>query len=200
MSVESSPGMSSATADDIRRAALRLFATGGYEATTMREIAAAVGIRAASLYNHFGSKEDILWDLTSTALEDLNFESEACMARLSPDAMPTEKLHAFVRAHIAYHANNGEQATLVNMQMGGLSKSHHQKSVALRDRYESRLRSIMQEGVAAGVFHVPDERVASFAILQMGIAVSGWYRPEGNLSVPQLCDVYETLANRMVAA
>jgi hypothetical protein len=58
----------------------------------------------------------------------------------------------------------------------------------------------MQEGVAAGVFHVPDERVASFAILQMGIAVSGWYRPEGNLSVPQLCDVYETLANRMVAA
>ena len=189
MSVDSSPGMSSATADDIRRAALRLFATGGYEATTMREIAAAVGIRAASLYNHFGSKEDILWDLTSTALEDLNSESEASMVKLSPDATPTEKLLAFVRAHIAYHANNGEQATLVNMQMGGL-----------RDRYESRLRSFMQEGVAAGVFHVPDERVASFAILQMGIAVSGWYRPEGNLSVPQLCDVYETLANRMVAA
>ena len=200
MSVESSPGMSSATADDIRRVALRLFATGGYEATTMREIAAAVGIRAASLYNHFGSKEDILWDLTSTALDDLNSESEASMAQLSPDATPTEKLLAFVRAHIAYHANNGEQATLVNMQMGGLTKSHHKKSVTLRDRYESRLRSIMQEGVAAGVFHVPDERVASFAILQMGIAVSGWYRPEGNLSVPQLCDVYETLANRMVAA
>jgi len=200
VSLESSPGMSSATADDIRRAALRLFATGGYEATTMREIAAAVGIRAASLYNHFGSKEDILWDLTSTALEDLNSESEAAMARLSPDATPTQKLHAFVRAHIAYHANNSEQATLVNMKMGGLTKSHHRKSVTLRDRYESRLRSIMQDGVAAGEFHVPDERVASFAILQMGIAVSGWYRPEGNLSVPQLCDVYETLTNRMVAA
>ena len=84
--------------------------------------------------------------------------------------------------------------------MGGLTKSHHRKSVTLRDRYESRLRRIMQDGIAAGQFDVPDERVASFAILQMGIAVAGWYRPEGNLSVPQLCDVYETLATRMVAA
>lgn len=200
MSIDSSPGMSSATADDIRRAALRLFAQGGYEATTMREIAAEVGIRAASLYNHFGSKEDILWDLTSTALEELHAESEASTSTLPHDATPADQLRSFVRAHIAYHAVNGEQATLVNRQMGGLTKSHHRKSVTLRDRYESRLRRIMQDGIAAGQFDVPDERVASFAILQMGIAVAGWYRPEGNLSVPQLCDVYETLATRMVAA
>jgi AcrR family transcriptional regulator len=192
--------MSSATADDIRRAALRLFAQGGYEATTMREIAAEVGIRAASLYNHFGSKEDILWDLTSTALDELQAESEASMSLLPHNAKPIEQLRSFVRAHIAYHAVNSEQATLVNMQMGGLTKSHHRKSVTLRDRYEARLRQIMQDGVATGEFDVPDERVTSFAILQMGIAVAGWYRPEGNLSVPQLCDVYETLASRMVTA
>ena len=61
----------SATADEIREAALEQFARDGYSSTSMRDIASRVGIKAASLYNHFGSKEAILWDLTLTAFEEL---------------------------------------------------------------------------------------------------------------------------------
>ena len=58
-------------ADVIRDAALDLFERDGYDAATMRGLADAVGITAASLYNHFRSKEDILWDLIQRAFYDL---------------------------------------------------------------------------------------------------------------------------------
>lgn len=192
--------MITATADDIRRTAQHLFATNGYEGTAMREIAAAVGIRAASLYNHFTSKEDILWDLTATALSDLDASREAAMAELAPDAQPAEQLQAFVTAHVIFHAINSEKAALVNREMGGLTRAHLRKAVALRDRYESHLREIIRSGVAQGDFTVPDERVTSFAILQMGIAVSTWYRSGGGMTPAQLGTLHAQLAARMVAA
>ena len=48
---------------EILDAALTLFSTGGYEATSISQIAEAVGIRKASLYSHFASKQDILDEL-----------------------------------------------------------------------------------------------------------------------------------------
>lgn len=47
------------TKENIMYQALTLFSDRGYEGVTMRDIASAVGIKAASLYNHFKSKEDI---------------------------------------------------------------------------------------------------------------------------------------------
>ena len=48
------------TKEDILQASLRLFARAGFEATGMREIAAAVGIQPASVYKHFACKQAIL--------------------------------------------------------------------------------------------------------------------------------------------
>ncbi len=192
--------MITATADDIRRAAQHLFATNGFEATTMREIAAAVGIRAASLYNHFKSKEDILWDLTATALSDLESSQSEALAAIPESAEPAQQLRAFVVAHVVFHAVNSEKAALVNREMGGLSRAHLRRAVTLRDRYEGHLREIIRNGVARKEFRVPDERVTSFAILQMGIAVSTWYRAGGGMTPAQLGHLHAELATRMVAA
>jgi len=52
--------------DRILDAALDLFATHGFAGTSMRQIAAAVGMRASSLYNHFDGKAAILSALIDT--------------------------------------------------------------------------------------------------------------------------------------
>jgi AcrR family transcriptional regulator len=188
----------SATADDIRRAARRLFASTGYDATTMRAIASAVGIRAASLYNHFPSKEEILWDLTLTALTDLE-ASWADVARALPsDAEALDRLGAFVRTHVAFHAMKGQEAVLVNSQMDRLSPEHRKSAIVMRDRYQRRLSDIIQRGIDDGSFGVPNVRVTTFAILQIGVGVSTWFKPTGQLTVDDLCDIYEELAARMV--
>lgn len=187
-----------ATADDIRRAALRLFAREGYDATSMREIAAAVGLKAGSLYNHFSSKEEILWDLTRGALTDLRSDIDSALSALPDDAPPSQRLHSFVDAHVRFHAINSEKARLVNRQMPGLSNSHYRAVVDLRHTFEEHLDSILTDGVATGEFQIVDSRLTVYAILQMCIAVSTWYRKGGGLSVEDVCGSYVALADRMV--
>ena len=188
----------SATADDIREAALEQFAQVGYEATSMRDIAGSVGIKAASLYNHFGSKEAMLWDLTLTAFEELFLGRDAALAALPAEASPRERLTGFVSSHVAFHARHSNQALLVNSQLGSLTRAHYRKAVAMRAEYEATLREVVDAGVATGDFATPDPRVTTFAILQMGMAVSAWYRPEGSLAIDDLCAIYVELALKML--
>jgi len=190
----------SATADEIRLAALEQFASVGYEATTMREIAGNVGIKAASLYNHFGSKEAMLWDLTLTALNELTAGCEQALSRLSADARHDQRLAAFVSSHVAYHASNRNQALVVNGQLGALSAPHFRQAVKLRASYEATLRDIVEAGVRDGDFESPDIRVSTYAILQMGVAVSTWFRPDGQLTIEELCAIYVQLAAKLLAA
>jgi AcrR family transcriptional regulator len=194
------PAAPTDTADDIRRAALRLFAREGYEATSMREIAGAVGIKAGSVYNHFTSKEEILWDLTQGAMVDLKDQVLSGLADLGDQASPAERLRAFIRAHVRFHAENGEKATLVNRQMPGLSTTHYRQVIAMRSEFEQILEAILAEGAAAGDFNLAQERVTRYALLQMGIAVATWYRRGGGISVESLCDIYTDLGERLVGA
>ena len=189
----------SATADEIRQAALEQFAQSGYDASSMRDIAASVGIKAASLYNHFDSKEEILWDVTRSAMSDLAANRDEALARLGPGAGLRAQLAAFVSAHVGFHAERRHQAVLVNSQLGSLSQSHRRKAVALRDEYENSLRMIIDAGVASGEFNVFDAQVATLAILQMGTGVSVWFRPDGRLSIVQVGAQYVKLALAVVS-
>ena len=58
------------TKQEILNVSLNLFSTQGYEATSVSQIAEAVGIRKASLYSHFESKQAILDELLQTTLEE----------------------------------------------------------------------------------------------------------------------------------
>ena len=57
------------TRDEILNVALELFSVNGYEATSISQLADAVGIRQASLYSHFASKQEILDDVVALVLE-----------------------------------------------------------------------------------------------------------------------------------
>ena len=59
----------SSTREQILEAALDLFAVNGYEATSISQLADAVGIRKASLYSHFANKQDILDTVVETVLK-----------------------------------------------------------------------------------------------------------------------------------
>lgn len=189
---------STETADDIRRAALTLFAREGYEAASMREIASAVGMKAGSLYNHFTSKEEILWDLTQSAMVDLKDQVLHELGGLGASASASAQLRAFIRAHVRFHAENGEKATLVNRQMPGLSTRHYKQVIAMRSDFEYILETILADGESSAEFTLVQERVTRYALLQMGIAVATWYRRGGGISVDELCTIYADLGARMV--
>ncbi len=71
------------TKQAILEAALDLFSVQGYEATSIAQIAGAVGIRKASLYSHFGSKQEILDALVQETMAQ--YRKRALFARADWD-------------------------------------------------------------------------------------------------------------------
>lgn len=187
------------TSEQIRRTALDLFATDGYDSTSIRDIAAAVGIRGASFYHHFRSKEEILWDLTERALGQLADSWQRAKADLvSTD--PLVALRGFVRTDVVFHAEHRTEAALINSRLNRLSEEHYAAAVALRSSYERELTDIVTACVGTGRHAVPDIRVTVFAILQMTAAIASWFDPDGPTTLDELTSIYEELAVKMVAA
>ena len=79
------------TRDEILKVALDLFSVNGYEATSISQIAEAVGIRKASLYSHFSNKQDILDTVIATVLEGYDKHSVFANADWDDPAFAEDK-------------------------------------------------------------------------------------------------------------
>lgn len=182
---------------DIRGAALELFTTKGYEATTMTDIGGAVGMRGPSLYKHVDSKQDVLVQIMVTTMEDLLVAHHAA---ISTTQDPTERLRRATEAHVRYHARHRLEAFVGNREIRSLVEPHRGQVLKLRAEYETCFRRLVQAGVDAGVFTVASVRLASYAVLDLGMGVSAWYRGTGEHSEDALVWQYGEFALRLVGA
>jgi AcrR family transcriptional regulator len=183
------------TSAAIKAAALELFASVGYQAASMRQIARAVGIQPASLYNHYPSKEALLWDICREAMDELLANADAAIGR---DDEPEQQLRRFVRQHTRFHIERRRAALVINRQLASLSPAHYAEITEMRDAYERKLRGLLRRGANEGLFHIPDARLASYAVLAIGLHVSVWYRDDGRLSAERIIDHHERLAVQLV--
>jgi len=185
----------SRTEEAIRQAAVGLIAARGFEATTMRQIAAQVGIQPGAVYRYFPSKAALLVDLQVGHLDFLLGHWQA--ERPATDD-PVALLRAFVAFHIRFHTLRRKE--VANMELRSLAPADYKRVVALRRRYESILTDILRDGMRGGVFTLPDPRVATFAILAMLTGVGSWYRDGGRLGKRELIDVHTRMVMQCVGA
>ncbi|MEM7216560.1 MAG: TetR/AcrR family transcriptional regulator [Pseudomonadota bacterium] len=177
------------TAKRVLREALTLFAHQGYAAVSMRQIAAACGLQAGALYNHFPTKQSILHGLMVTHMEDL-------LAALDSEALPQQPemaLEAFTRFHIRYHIGKPEEVFIAYMELRNLEPEPYAQVMKLRQKYERVLRGILREGVAEGVFRIDDVPVTAMSIISMMTGVNTWYRYGGRLSAMEIEEIYVNL-------
>jgi AcrR family transcriptional regulator len=181
----------------IRETAVALIARVGYEAVTMRELAAGVGVQAAALYRYFPTKEDLLFSLMREHMEGLIASWEAARPA-SPD--PTARLAAFVENHIRFHVERRHSTHVSNMELRSLSPQRLTSILRLRGQYEKELRQILRDGAETGSFRVDDVTLTAMAIIQMITGVIVWFRPDERLSVAQVSETYHTMTMRLVGA
>ncbi|MGF7234346.1 MAG: TetR/AcrR family transcriptional regulator, partial [Frankia sp.] len=131
---------SSARSAQIRAAALDLFTRFGYEATTMADIGAAVGIRGPSLYKHVASKQDLLAQIMTGTMEALLAAHQAAVATTED---PVERLRRATEAHVRYHARHRQEAFVGNREIGGLAQPHRERVLALRAQDEGCFRELI---------------------------------------------------------
>ncbi len=182
----------------VQETALVLFAERGYHGVSMRELAAAAGIRASSIYAHVSGKEDLLLQLLLVA-HDEHRDGMRAAALDAAGGDPAEQLAAATRAHVRMHATYPMLATVANNELRSLSAEAQQRVQAVRGDAEGLLRDIIDRGVRLGTFSCPDTWLAMAAIGAMGIRVASWFRPgESPYAVEAVCDRYAEFALRIV--
>jgi AcrR family transcriptional regulator len=179
------------TADEIYDATVRLMCDRGYHGTSLRSVAARVGIEMASLYYHFKSKQDLLAQIMQRIVLDLIATVEGAVADI-PD--PEARLRTAIREHILFHGQRRREAFLADAELRSLEPPNRAMIVGLRERYQQIFETIFLECVDREVLLVRDIKLATLALMTMCTGVAGWYRPGGRLSLDTIADQYTELA------
>src|ERR1700688_5195242 len=153
----------SSTREVIADVAVKLFGKHGYPATTMRDIAEAVGVLPGSLYAHIDSKETLLLEIVSDGIARfLAIEQSLAACVDSPEV----RLRKAIRAHVDVVAEDPQRSLVVCHQWRFLSEPNRASAIAMRTRYANAYVKIIDDGKATGAFSPRlDTHIAVLSVL-----------------------------------
>lgn len=186
----------SAASGKVLEAALKLFAEAGYAAASVRDIAAAAGVKPATIYAHYPSKEHIVAELCR-----LGHGEQYRLVRtavLDSGGDPADQMLAYVRAHVGFHTTYPMLAVVSNSELHILGEELGAATFTLRRQSEGLIEDIIGRGIDSGAFRVPDRWLAVAAIGGMGLRVAYWFSPEYDLSGSEVADGYAEFALRLL--
>jgi AcrR family transcriptional regulator len=170
------------------RESARLFREKGYEATSVRDIAAATGLQSGSWVYHFKTKQDIL---AAVMEEGLQRALERIEAIGREQLSPREQFRALLRAHLDTILAPGQDFIPVLLyEWRALAKKSRPRVVALQRRYEAVWDQVIAQLQHSGEWAQPTriDRLLMFGALNW---MAHWYRPNGPFDVAQLADEAE---------
>ena len=174
---------------EILRTAARLFQQQGYDATSMNDVAAALKLSKGGLYHHFQSKDEILFEIMSHAMEITETRVIAPARRVSD---PEERLRTLIRLHIEVVLSLRDREITVMLH------ENHPLPPPLRRRINARkkdyihfLETVISDVQRARQTHGSvSPRAAAFALAGMINWIYQWYKPEGPLTGEDLIRQY----------
>lgn len=159
--------------------AARLFRHRGYTATTLREIADAAGIKAGSIYYHFGSKEDILVEVLDKGIQVIYDHVRERVEALPADASFRDRLSAVIEAHLWGLLHHGD-FTSANIRIyGQIPDSAKKRHRVIRREYADYWDRLFDSALAAGQLR----RDTSTAVVRLYVLGAlnwtvEWYNPQ----------------------
>jgi AcrR family transcriptional regulator len=185
-------------------AAVELFYRQGALATSVRQITEACGLTPGALYNHFESKDQLLYVVVRDI--HLRLESVLTEARAAVAGDPVAELSAIVGVYVARHSDHRETARVANREFALLTGERYDEVVAIRRRLRDEVVDVLLTGQQKQVFDLVggDDRTAAvltaLPILDMCVHISEWFHQHRPLTHADLEARYVGLALRMAGA
>ena len=160
--------------DQVLETATRLFTERGYDAASIRDLAAALAMRPSSLYHHFPGKQHILFAICFGLQTDFN---AAVMPLFHQGKGPVETIQDVIREHILFSlARRGE--VLVNTrERRSLPPDLRAQVDRLRRAYRDALVAVIEQGRRQRLFSVEDPKLAAMAVFDMVNGMFQWFHP-----------------------
>jgi TetR/AcrR family transcriptional regulator, cholesterol catabolism regulator len=176
--------------DEVLAAAIALFSRKGYHGTTVREIADEAGMLSGSLYAHYASKEEMLFDIVQRAAEQFITGIAPIVASDQP---ASAKLRSAMRSHLAVMAQSRDAAAIYLHEWKALTGERRTIIATKRNAYEDGLAAIIREGAATGQFRPVDAKFARLLVLSALNWLYQWYDPAGPLGPDAVADKFADL-------
>lgn len=176
--------------DVIVKIAAALFKEKGYKASSMRELAARVGVEAASLYNHIKSKDELLKEICFVVLKKYH-ENIHLLER--ENISSTLKVEKIIRFHVQEMINNYEQVYVTDQNWRMMNEPGLSQYRELRTMYRRRFTALIQKGIDAGEIKKIDANSIVMIIINAIAAVDQWHRIIHKVSSHELENIIVTI-------
>jgi AcrR family transcriptional regulator len=151
----------------------RLFAKGGFEATSMRDIAGRSGMLAGSMYYHFPSKNDLIAAVYEAGVAEIGAAVDEALEKARG---PWPRLEAGCAAHLEALLADSAHAAVMTADLGRLERRLKRRLVTLRDGYEKRFVELV---AALPLSATTDRSLWRLQLLGALNWTPTWYRPGG---------------------
>ncbi len=167
----------------ILRKAAAMFREKGFAATSMRDLAEAVGIEAASLYNHIRSKNEILEAICFDVANIFNTNMDEVDANNQKSIAKVENL---LRFHIKQMVENYEEVYVADREWKHLDEPYLSNFQTQRRNYRKKFANIIEEGIVKGEIRKIDAPTAVLIILHAVSGIESWHRSKAKVSAEEL--------------
>ena len=183
------------TESKIHEAALVLFSSKGFAATSIRDIADEANINSATMYYYFQSKEEILYKIMKIYLDELY---ESAVSALSETKDSNKQLEVLISSHVKNHGQHRLPALVVDNEFASLKGEFYEEIRGKRKEYEEIWLTVLEKGLEEGVFHCSDSKVTAFALIGLCTGVAQWFHHDGRLTIEEITKIYVELGLKMV--
>ncbi|MEO7787094.1 MAG: TetR/AcrR family transcriptional regulator [Sphingomicrobium sp.] len=184
---------SEVTRDRVISVSSDLFRRNGYLATSMRDIAAAAGMKSGSLYYYYESKEMLLAAILNQNMDETLCKLEATVAALPNGVSVRAKFRAAAKANVKIIIDAGDMAIASGRTLSLLPEPEYSEQVKHREAYNDFWRKLLVEGKKSGELKpgMSDALVSMFVIGAMSF-VPEWYDPSRS-STEDIAEYYAKL-------
>jgi AcrR family transcriptional regulator len=168
---------------EIINCAAKLFKEKGYSAVTMRDIAQDLNIKAASLYNHIKSKQEILVLIIIEIAEEFTFVMNEIVAS---DTTTIKKIEKVIQLHIDITLRNPEALACLNNDWMHLTDKELAYFIKMREEYEENFRQIIKSGITNQELKNLNPEVIIFSMLSTLRTLYLWYGRKKGLTETSL--------------
>ena len=166
-----------------------LFGRRGFNGTSLKDVAERCDITKAALYYYFPDKESLVKAVYGTRMTQLNKTTRQALAQAEDD--PVSRIRAFVR-HCTARMDGHREAWIVGSQIFGTIEQMPDPGpfVALRDEFETMLRSELVRAMDLGILRRTDPRLTARMILSWINYMPRWHKPGSSLTAEQVGEVF----------
>lgn len=170
---------------EVYRTAAQIILRKGYDATSINDIANALGMTKAGLYHYINGKKELLFDIMNFGLDELDAEVAVPASAI---ADPSARLRFIIATHAQLVTRGQGAITILVDEITALSPAQNRMITRRKREYFDSLRNVLNELKSAGKLHDVDTTAATFSLLGMISWLSRWFRQDGSLTQEQVAE------------